>query len=66
VPVNNGAVPPEHDVRDDAENSLRLFGNTDPDAARDNLGELFVRSPWGAVADLVDEQANDLSTRGDG
>src|ERR1700675_2573963 len=29
----------------------------DPDAARDNLGELFVRSSWGAVADVVDEQA---------
>jgi hypothetical protein len=29
----------------------------DPDAARDNLGELFVRSPWGAVVDVVDEQA---------
>jgi hypothetical protein len=28
----------------------------DPDAAEDNLGELFVRSPWGAVADVVDEQ----------
>jgi hypothetical protein len=29
----------------------------DPDAARDNLGEVFVRSPWGAVAEAVDEQA---------
>jgi hypothetical protein len=29
----------------------------DPDAARDNLGDLFVRSPWGAVAEVVDEQA---------
>jgi hypothetical protein len=28
----------------------------DPDAAEDNLGELFVRSPWGAVADIVDEK----------
>jgi hypothetical protein len=28
---------------------------TDPDAAEDNLGELFVRSPWGAVADVVDD-----------
>jgi hypothetical protein len=27
----------------------------DPDAARDNLGGLFVRSPWGAVAYVVDE-----------
>ncbi|MDT7760749.1 MAG: hypothetical protein QOC63_169 [Mycobacterium sp.] len=27
----------------------------DPDAARDDLGELFVRSPWGAVVDVVDE-----------
>ena len=27
----------------------------DPDAVEDNLGELFVRSPWGAVADVVDE-----------
>jgi hypothetical protein len=27
----------------------------DPDAARDNLGEFFVRAPWGAVADVVDE-----------
>jgi hypothetical protein len=27
----------------------------DPDAARDNLGEVFVRSPWGAVVDVVDE-----------
>ena len=28
----------------------------DPDAAEDNLGELFVRSPWGAVVDAVDEK----------
>ena len=28
----------------------------DPDAAEDNLGELFVRSPWGAVVDVVDEK----------
>jgi hypothetical protein len=28
----------------------------DPDAAEDNLGELFVRSPWGAVADVVAEK----------
>jgi hypothetical protein len=28
----------------------------DPDAAADNLGELFVRSPWGAVAGVVDEK----------
>jgi hypothetical protein len=28
----------------------------DPDAAEDDLGELFVRSPWGAVADVVDEK----------
>jgi hypothetical protein len=27
----------------------------DPDAAQDNLGELFVRSPWGAVAYVVNE-----------
>ena len=27
----------------------------DPDAARDNLGEYFVRAPWGAVAEVVDE-----------
>lgn len=27
----------------------------DPDAAEDNLGELFVRSPWGAVVEVVDE-----------
>ena len=26
-----------------------------PDAAQDNLGELFVRSPWGAVVNVVDE-----------
>jgi hypothetical protein len=25
----------------------------DPDAAEDNLGELFVRSPWGAVVHIV-------------
>ena len=28
----------------------------DPDAAEDNLGELFVRSAWGAVADVVAEK----------
>jgi hypothetical protein len=28
----------------------------EPDAAEDNLGELFVRSPWGSVADVVDEK----------
>jgi len=28
----------------------------DPGAAKDNVGELFVRSPWGAVADVVDEK----------
>ena len=27
----------------------------DPDAAQDDLGELFVRSPWGAVVHVVDE-----------
>jgi hypothetical protein len=27
----------------------------DPDAARDNLGEYFVRARWGAVAEVVDE-----------
>ena len=27
----------------------------DPDAAQDNLGELFVRSPWGAVVSVVDQ-----------
>jgi hypothetical protein len=27
----------------------------DPDAAQDNIGELFVRSPWGAVAYVVNE-----------
>jgi hypothetical protein len=27
----------------------------DPDAAEDNIGEMFVRAPWGAVADIVDE-----------
>ena len=27
----------------------------DPDAAWDNLGGLFVRSPWGAVVHVVDE-----------
>jgi hypothetical protein len=30
----------------------------DPDAAQDNLGGVFVRSPWGAVADVVDENEN--------
>jgi hypothetical protein len=29
----------------------------DPDAAEDNLGEFFVRSPWGAVAEVVDDTA---------
>ena len=28
----------------------------DPGATPDNLGEVFVRSPWGAVADVVDEK----------
>jgi hypothetical protein len=28
----------------------------DPDAAEDNLGELFVRSPRGRVAEIVDEK----------
>ena len=28
----------------------------DPDAAEDNLGELFVRSPSGTVLDVVDEE----------
>ena len=28
----------------------------DPGAAVDNLDELFVRSPWGAVADVVDDK----------
>jgi hypothetical protein len=28
----------------------------DPDAAQDNIGEFFVRSPWGAVVDVVDEK----------
>ena len=28
----------------------------DPDAAEDHLGELFVRSPWGAVVDLAVEK----------
>jgi hypothetical protein len=28
----------------------------DPDAAQDNLGEFFVRSPWGTVADVVGEK----------
>jgi hypothetical protein len=28
----------------------------DPGAAEDNLGDLFVRSPWGAVAGVVDEK----------
>ncbi|MDT5278779.1 MAG: hypothetical protein QOG95_5711 [Mycobacterium sp.] len=26
----------------------------DPDAAEDHLGGVFVRSPWGAVVDVVD------------
>jgi hypothetical protein len=32
----------------------------DPGAAADNLGELFVRSPWGAVADVVDDKEGRL------
>jgi hypothetical protein len=28
----------------------------DPDAAEDNLGEVFVRSPWGAVLHVVDDK----------
>jgi hypothetical protein len=28
----------------------------DPDAAEDDLGEFFVRSPWGAVVDVADDQ----------
>jgi hypothetical protein len=28
----------------------------DPDAAADHLGELFVRSPWGAVVEVADEK----------
>jgi hypothetical protein len=28
----------------------------DPDASEDNLGESFVRSPWGVVVHVVDEQ----------
>jgi hypothetical protein len=28
---------------------------SDPDAAADHLGELFVRSPWGAVVEVADE-----------
>jgi hypothetical protein len=28
----------------------------DPDAAEDHLGEVFVRSPWGAVVDVVDKK----------
>ncbi len=28
----------------------------DPDAAADNLGELFVRSPWGTILGVVDEE----------
>jgi len=28
----------------------------DPDAVQDNLGELFVRSPWGAVVDIVADE----------
>ena len=28
----------------------------DPDAAADHLGELFVRSPWGAVVELAEEK----------
>jgi hypothetical protein len=26
----------------------------DPDAAQENLGEFFVRAPWGIVEDVVD------------
>ena len=28
----------------------------DPDAVEDNVGEMFVRAPWGAVADVIDQQ----------
>jgi hypothetical protein len=28
----------------------------EPDAAQDGIGEFFVRSPWGAVVDVVDEE----------
>jgi len=28
----------------------------DPDAAQDNLGGLFVRSPWGAIVHVVGEK----------
>lgn len=28
----------------------------DPDAAEDHVGELFVRSPWGVVIDVVVEK----------
>jgi hypothetical protein len=28
----------------------------DPDAAEDNLGEEFVRSPWGTVAAILDDK----------
>jgi hypothetical protein len=35
----------------------------DPDAAEDNLGQLFVRSPRGTVADVVGEKESD-ATRG--
>jgi hypothetical protein len=28
----------------------------DPDAAEEHLGELFVRSPWGVVVDVVVEK----------
>ena len=28
----------------------------DPDAVEDNIGNMFVRAPWGAVADVVDQQ----------
>jgi hypothetical protein len=28
----------------------------DPDAAEENLGEFFVRSPWGVILDVLDEK----------
>ena len=28
----------------------------DPDAVEDNLGEFFVRSPWGVIVDVLDEK----------
>lgn len=33
----------------------------DPGAVEDNLGEFFVRAPWGAVADVVDEKEKNAS-----